>query len=212
MCDISSARISRPPAFGGTMLGNMPFRVLLVEPDADLAEEVRRAFGPVGFTVTALASGEQAVERCREEQPDLILLAAELPDMSGISVCNRLKRALTGVPLLLYTAEATDAAIEAHRATRTRADDYLKKPFELAELLGRAAGLLHADAPAPPPPPAPPAAPRLDGKKPPAPPPPASDAEAPPVLQRVPSSRVAARGLANAMAAARPAEAPAPRP
>src|SRR5512138_3466518 len=145
---------------------DMGFRVLLVEPDPALAEEVRRAFGPAGFTVTAVGMGEQAVERCREEQPDLILLAAELPDMSGFSVCNRLKRAVSGVPLLLYTGEATDAAIDAHRATRTRADDYLKKPFELAELLGRAAGLLHGDAPATPPPAPPPAAPRLDGKKP----------------------------------------------
>jgi CheY-like chemotaxis protein len=185
------------------MQANMAFRVLLVEPDTGLAEEVRRAFGPVGFTVTTLATGEQAVERCRDEHPDLILLAAELPDMSGFSVCNRLKRAITGVPLLLYTAEATDAAIEAHRSTRTRADDYLKKPFDLAELLGRAAALLHADAPsAPPAPPAPPAAPRLDGRRPP--PAAAPEGEAPPVLQRVPSSQVASRGLANALAAARP--------
>src|SRR5512142_2983594 len=154
MCDIDSAPSSRGPAMRGTMQANMAFRVLLVEPDAGLAEEVRRAFGPVGFTVTTLATGEQAVERCRDEHPDLILLAAELPDMSGFSVCNRLKRAVTGVPLLLYTAEATEAAIEAHRSTRTRADDYLKRPFDLAELLGRAAALLHADAPvaAPPPP------------------------------------------------------------
>jgi CheY-like chemotaxis protein len=179
------------------MLADMGFRVLLVEPDASLSEEIRRAFGPLGFTVAAVASGEQALERCRREPPELILLAAELPDMSGFSVCNRLKRALGSVPLLVYTGEATDSAIEAHRATRTRADDYLRKPFELAELLGRAAALLHADSPAPPPPPAPPSAPRLDGRRPPAP-----EAEGPPVLQRVPSGQVASRGLANALAAA----------
>ncbi len=179
------------------MLADMGFRVLLVEPDASLSEEIRRAFGPLGFTVAAVASGEQALERCRREPPELILLAAELPDMSGFSVCNRLKRALGSVPLLVYTGEATDSAIEAHRATRTRADDYLRKPFELAELLGRAAALLHADSPAPPPPPAPPSAPRLDGRRPPPP-----EAEGPPVLQRVPSGQVASRGLANALAAA----------
>ncbi|WP_242396371.1 response regulator transcription factor, partial [Anaeromyxobacter oryzisoli] len=151
----------------------MSLHVLLVEPDAGLAEEIRHALGSAGFSVTAVAAGEPAVESCKQTPPELILLAAELPDMSGFSVCNRLKRALSTVPLLLYTGEATDAAIEAHRRTRTHADDYLKKPFELAELLGRAAALLNGDAPAPPPPPAPPAPPRLDGR-------PAAATEGPP--------------------------------
>jgi DNA-binding response OmpR family regulator len=189
----------------------MGFQVLLVEPDAGLADEIRRAFGPAGFSVISLQAGEPAVERCRQEPPDLILLAAELPDMSGFSVCNRLKRALSSVPLLLYTAEATDAAIEAHRATRTRADDYLKKPFEIAELLGRAAALLQTEQPAPPPPAEPPAAPRPDGKR--TRPHPAVE-EVPPVLQRVESGQVAARGLASALAAASapPGEPRPPRP
>src|SRR6266545_102494 len=179
----------------------MAFHVLLVEPDAGLADEIRRAFAPLGFAVTALQAGEPALEQCKEAAPDLILLAAELPDMSGFSVCNRLKRALSSVPLVLYTAEATEAAIEAHRATRTRADDYLKKPFDVADLLARAAALLHADQPGPPPPPAaPPAAPRPDGRR--APP---ADAEVPPVLQRVDSGQVAARGLATLQAASPPA-------
>src|SRR5574341_1007016 len=138
----------------------MEFHVLLVEPDGALADEIRRAFGPAGFSVTALQAGEPAVERCRQETPDLILLAAELPDMSGFSVCNRLKRALASVPLILYTAEATEAAIEAHRATRTRADDYLKKPFQIADLLGKAAALLQTDQPEAPAPAGPPAPPR----------------------------------------------------
>src|SRR5512142_341220 len=113
--------------------------LLHVESDPGLAEEVRRAFAPAGFEVVTVHGGEQAMDRCRQSRPDLILLAAELPDMSGFSVCNRLKRALGSVPLILYTSEATPSAIEAHRATRTRADDYLGKPFDMAELVGRAA-------------------------------------------------------------------------
>src|SRR5512138_3656475 len=157
----------------------MGFHVLLVEPDGALTDEIRRAFAPAGFSVTALQAGEPVVERCKEAPPDLILLAAELPGMSGFSVCNRLKRALSSVPLVLYTAEATDAAIDAHRATRTRADDYLKKPFEVADLLARAAALLQ-DRPAPrPAPAAPPSAPRPDGRR------GGAAADTPPVLQRV---------------------------
>jgi CheY-like chemotaxis protein len=180
----------------------MGFHVLLVEPDGGLADEIRRAFDPLGFSVTALQAGEPAVERCRQEPPDLILLAAELPDMSGFSVCNRLKRALATVPLILYTAEATEAAVEAHRSTRSRADDYLRKPFDVAELLGRAAALLNAVAPEMPTPAAPPTPPRPDGHR--AQP---EASEPPPVLQRVESGQIAARGLAAALAAA---SAPAP--
>jgi CheY-like chemotaxis protein len=183
----------------------MGFHVLLVEPDTALADEIRRAFGPAGFAVTTLSAGESAVDRCRQEPPDLILLAAELPDMSGFSVCNRLKRALASVPLLLYSAEATEAAVEAHRATRTRADDYLRKPFEIADLLGHAAALLHAQPPAAAPA-EPPAAPRPDGGRA---PPPLDLEDLPPVLQRVDSGAVASRGLASALAGI--AEAP-PRP
>ena len=75
----------------------MAFHVLLVEPDAGLADEIRRAFAPLGFSVTAVQAGEPALERCKDTPPDLILLAAELPDMSGFSVCNRLKRAVASV-------------------------------------------------------------------------------------------------------------------
>jgi ParB family chromosome partitioning protein len=143
----------------------MARELLLVEADTDLADSVRRAFAPAGFVVTTVGAGEAAVERVRSMRPDLVLLDAELPDMSGFSVCNRIKRTLGSVPLILYTSEASDQAIEAHRQTRTRADEYLRKPLDLADLLGRAAHLLQSDAAAPA------AAPGPKG---------------PPVLQRVP--------------------------
>ena len=174
----------------------MALQVLLVEPDVAVAEDIRRAFGPAGFEVTALGAGDAAVEHCRARSPDVILLSAELPDMSGFSVCNRLKRTLQSVPLVLYTGEATDAAIEAHRATRTHADDYLRKPFDLADLLGRVAAVMHAAPPKPSPAP-PPAAPRPDGRR-----PEPEDGGTPPMLQRASSGQVAARGLAAALAAA----------
>ena len=127
----------------------MARQLVHIESDPTLADEVRRAFAPAGFEVVTVGQGEPAVERCRAARPDLILLAAELPDMSGFSVCNRLKRALGSVPLILYTAEANPSAVEAHRATRTRADDYLHKPFDMADLVGRAAQLLQGTTPAP---------------------------------------------------------------
>ncbi|HET9552110.1 MAG TPA: response regulator, partial [Anaeromyxobacteraceae bacterium] len=149
----------------------MAWNVLLVEPDAGLADQIRAAFGPAGFQVTAIAAGEPAVERSRTAPPDLIILSAELPDMSGFSVCNRLKRAHASTPLVLYTREATDGAIEAHRASKGRADAYLRAPVDMADLLANAAHLLHAGEPGHAPPPAEPAG--------------------PPVLQRADSGAVA---------------------
>jgi len=119
----------------------MARQLLLIESDPGTAEDVRRAFAPAGFAVVTLNAGERAVEQCRESPPDLIVLSAELPDMSGFSVCNRLKRAAASVPLILYS-EAAASAIDAHRATRTHADVYLPKPLDLAELMGQAAHLL----------------------------------------------------------------------
>ena len=147
----------------------MAWNILVVEAEASLTDSLRQAFEPAGFQVTALAAGELAVERCRAAPPDLILLSAELPDMSGFSVCNRLKRAHPTTPLILYTREAADGAIEAHRASKGRADAYLRTPLDLPELMARAASLLHAGEPGLTPPPgslrapvlaAPPSAPR----------------------------------------------------
>ncbi|HEX7623339.1 MAG TPA: response regulator, partial [Anaeromyxobacteraceae bacterium] len=130
--------------------------LLLIDPDPALAEAVRRAFAPAGYRVTALAAGEPAVDRCKASRPDLILLAAELPDMSGFSVCNRLKRALASIPLILYTSDATDGAIEAHRLTRTHADEYMRQPLDLSQVVAHAARLVRDDgAEAAPPPPLP---------------------------------------------------------
>ena len=192
--EISNPDDFSPAGTRGTIAGRWLFTCFSSSRTQRSRTRFRRAFGPLGFSVTSVQAGEPALARCKESPPDLILLAAELPDMSGFSVCNRLKRALSSVPLVLYTAEATEAAIEAHRATRNRADDYVRKPFELADLLARAAALLQTDQPGPPPPPVtPPAAPRPDGRRP---------EDAPPVLSRVDSGQVAARGLAAAMQAA----------
>jgi CheY-like chemotaxis protein/chromosome segregation ATPase len=163
--------------------------LLLIDPDPELAEAVRRAFAPAGFQVTTLAAGEAAVDRCRATRPDLILLTAELPDMSGFSVCNRIKRLLASVPLILCTTEATEAAIEAHRQTKTRADDYVRKPYDVADLLQRASALVQ-DAPLAstlPPPPRAAAAP-----------PPIPGAHAPPPRPRPPAQNGAAAVAAQA--------------
>jgi CheY-like chemotaxis protein len=164
----------------------MARQLLLIESDPGTAEDVRRAFAPAGFAVVTLNAGERAVEQCRESPPDLIVLSAELPDMSGFSVCNRLKRAAASVPLILYS-EAAASAIDAHRATRTHADAYLPKPLDLAELMGQAAHLLENGSGAG-------APPTSEGSQPPPPPhrPPAGSAPPARSAQNPPASNGAA--------------------
>ena len=91
---ISNSR--RCGAFAGSAVtsARMGWNLLLVEPDAGFAEEIRGAFEPAGFAVQIVSTGEEAVERARLGPFSLVVLSAELPDMSGFSVCNRLKRAL----------------------------------------------------------------------------------------------------------------------
>src|SRR5512146_2364966 len=87
-----------PPAEGGHDIGSglecgagrfggifrpMAWNLLLVEPDAGFADEIRGAFEPAGFAVQVVGTGEEAVDRVRASPFSLIVLGVELPDMSG---------------------------------------------------------------------------------------------------------------------------------
>lgn len=114
-------------------------RVLIFESDPEFAAEVAAGFVERGAEVEVVEDGEAGILRAEAKVPDLILLAIELPRMNGFSVCNKLKRhkMLDRVPLLLLSRDATDETFEQHRRLRTRADDYIKKPITVADLLDR---------------------------------------------------------------------------
>jgi CheY-like chemotaxis protein len=114
-------------------------RVLIFESDPEFAAEVAAGFVERGAEVEVVEDGEAGILRAEAKPPDVILLAIELPRMNGFSVCNKLKRHknLDRVPLLLLSRDATEETFEQHRRLRTRADDYIKKPITVAELLDR---------------------------------------------------------------------------
>ncbi len=103
---------------------------------------------PAGFAVTPVAEGERALAKAKGAKPDLILLASALSDMSGFSLCNRLRRTpgLSDIPILLFPAGADAAATESHRAGKTPADAYLSPDSSPDEVLQRVNGLLRAAA------------------------------------------------------------------
>ncbi|MHB1844929.1 MAG: response regulator [Deltaproteobacteria bacterium] len=118
--------------------------VLLVDSDLARAEAFGRALQAAGASVATSPDGEKALARARVTRPDLFVVASALPDMSGFSLCNRLRRApgLSDVPVVLVPGVQDAAATEAHRASKTPASDYLPQGAPPDELVRRAASLV----------------------------------------------------------------------
>lgn len=115
-------------------------RVLLVEDDAALADGIRVALKPEGYTVDWLHDGASALHSLLHEGFDLAVLDLGLPGMDGIDVLKRLRASTSATPVLVLTArDATDDRIAGLDAG---ADDYLVKPFEVGELKARLRALL----------------------------------------------------------------------
>lgn len=114
-------------------------RVLIFESDPDFASELAAGLTARGAEVDIVEDGEAGILRAEATPPDMILLAIELPRMNGFSVCNKVKRhkTLGQVPLILLSRDATEETFEQHRRLRTRANDYIKKPVAVSELLDK---------------------------------------------------------------------------
>jgi DNA-binding response OmpR family regulator len=115
-------------------------QLLLVEDDDGIAAPLERALRREGHTVTREASGEDGVARALEGTAELVILDLGLPDMDGIEVCRRIRDAGSEVPIFMVTARADE--LDRVVGLDVGADDYLSKPFSLAELLARIRAIL----------------------------------------------------------------------
>ncbi|MBB3230760.1 response regulator transcription factor [Halomonas stenophila] len=116
-------------------------RILLVEDDPSLASGIRLALKPEHYTVDILADGQTALATLRGDEPfDAVILDLGLPRLDGIAVLERLRRAGHRVPVLVLTAR--DGIDDRIQGLDSGADDYLTKPFEVAELKARLRALL----------------------------------------------------------------------
>jgi len=128
------------------MLSEMPHLVLLVEDDDQIAAPLIRTLEREGYDVERVAAGLPAVERVQASGVDLVLLDLGLPDVDGLEVCRRIRaNGYTGGVLILT---ARGGELDRVVGLDVGADDYLAKPFGLAELLARARALLRRAAPA----------------------------------------------------------------
>src|SRR5262252_861882 len=115
-------------------------RILLVEDERRVASVVTRALRESAYTVDLAETGEKALELARQTPYDSILLDVRLPGVSGIEVCRELRDAHVDTPILMLTARTmVEQRVEGLDAG---ADDYLTKPFAIAELLARVRALV----------------------------------------------------------------------
>ncbi len=114
-------------------------RLLLVEDERKVASFIARSLRENSYTVDLVESGEKALEMVGQAPYDLILLDVRLPKLSGIQVCREIRDAGIETPVLMLTARnLVDQRVEGLDAG---ADDYLAKPFALAELQARVRAL-----------------------------------------------------------------------
>jgi two-component system response regulator MprA len=116
-----------------------PHRLLVVEDDADLRSVLRRGLSEEGFAVTAVADGASALAAAGDE-PHALVIDIGLPDADGRDVCQALRARGTTAPVLFLTAR--DALTDRLSGFSAGGDDYLTKPFHLAELVARLRALL----------------------------------------------------------------------
>jgi DNA-binding response OmpR family regulator len=109
-------------------------RALIVDGDPDLLDVMTYALRRQGYNIVAAATGPQALERFRNDHPDIVVLDLKLPKLDGFEVCRRI-RLESEVPIIAVSAGRDEADIL--RGLRLGADDHLSKPFSLKELAAR---------------------------------------------------------------------------
>jgi DNA-binding response OmpR family regulator len=125
----------------------MPTKVLLVDDEPMLTDNLRPLLERAGFAVALAAGGEEALRQVPRFGPDLIVLDILMPDLNGREVLRRLRQAGNRTPIIMLTkvGDATERAM----ALNEGADDYLNKPFDVQELMARINAVLRRGAPRP---------------------------------------------------------------
>jgi DNA-binding response OmpR family regulator len=119
--------------------------MLLAEDDDGIREPLARALEREGHAVDAVGDGQSAARLGVERDYALLVLDIGLPGLDGLEVCRRVRRERPTLPILLLTAQ--DGELDAVAGLDAGADDYVTKPFRLAELLARVRAQIRRSAP-----------------------------------------------------------------
>jgi DNA-binding response OmpR family regulator len=114
--------------------------ILVAEDQADIRELLAMNLRNAGYQVSAVADGAAALAQQTEQPRDLLVLDLMMPGLDGLEVCKALRSRGSAAPILMLTAKSTE--LDRVLGLELGADDYLTKPFSLAELLARVKALL----------------------------------------------------------------------
>lgn len=109
-------------------------RILVVDDEPQIRRVMRMTLGGQGYEIVEARSGEEALERFRNELPDLVLLDLNMPGIGGLETCRQL-RSTSETPIIVLTVRNTED--EKVQALDAGADDYITKPFGMKELMAR---------------------------------------------------------------------------
>ena len=118
----------------------MPSTILVAEDQADIRELLALNLRGAGYEVRAVADGLAALQSQIEQPSELLILDLMMPGKDGLEVCKALRARGSATPILMLTAKSTE--LDRVLGLELGADDYLTKPFSLAELLARVKALL----------------------------------------------------------------------
>ncbi len=112
-------------------------KIVLIEDDTDLYSLLKYNLEKEGFAMAGAQTGKGAIELCRRERPDLILLDIMLPDSDGLDICKGIRSHpdLAHIPVIFLTARASEA--DRIVGLELGANDYIVKPFFIRELIAR---------------------------------------------------------------------------
>jgi two-component system alkaline phosphatase synthesis response regulator PhoP len=111
-------------------------KILVVDDDPHIQELSRMILQDRGYEVITAENGVQAIQRVRDEKPDLVLLDVMMPDMNGVDVCRTLKKMspeVESMPIVMFTI--LDDVIDRKRAEDAGCNGYFLKPFRAEDLV-----------------------------------------------------------------------------
>ncbi len=122
----------------------MSKKILLIDSDESFAQGLSNAMKARGFSARLATDSEQGMSMAKEQGPDLIVVCVEAQPTNGYMLCTRLKKddQLKSIPVILISSTATADSFEKHKKLKTRAEEYLIKPFAPQAMLEKASQLL----------------------------------------------------------------------
>jgi DNA-binding response OmpR family regulator len=118
----------------------MSAHILVAEDQADIRDLIALNLRHAGYAVTPVADGRAALDRQSEHGSDLLILDLMMPGLDGLEVCKAMRAKGGATPIMMLTAKSTE--LDRVLGLELGADDYLTKPFSMAELLARVKALL----------------------------------------------------------------------